>query len=201
MRRCITAVYTASTATNARRTVEDCIAPGAFGRLRNSCMLRSWHIIHHVLQTPQQGETRCAASHVSVLWWNFPYNPRALQQILEHVGLETVGALATRSTCTSKDFEAWPGGVITQTLWHVRFPRGTLEGAFGSAATTGGLHFSYCTRLSVHSFFSVSSNIIRLFCTSYTENRKKLKQAKKKCFGPVVVCTYTRETLRHLVRL
>jgi hypothetical protein len=44
-------------------------------------------------------------------------------------------------------------GVITQPFWHVRFPRGTLEGAFGSSATTGGLHFCYCTRLSVHQFF------------------------------------------------
>jgi hypothetical protein len=31
-----------------------------------------------------------------------------------------------------------PRGVITQPFWHVRFPRGTLEGAFGSSVTTGG---------------------------------------------------------------
>jgi hypothetical protein len=30
-------------------------------------------------------------------------------------------------------------GVITQPLWHVRFPRGGLEDAFGSSATTAGL--------------------------------------------------------------
>jgi hypothetical protein len=30
-------------------------------------------------------------------------------------------------------------GVITQALWHVRSPRGVLEDAFGSSATTGGL--------------------------------------------------------------
>jgi hypothetical protein len=30
-------------------------------------------------------------------------------------------------------------GVITQPFWHVRSPRGVLEGAFGNSATTGGL--------------------------------------------------------------
>jgi hypothetical protein len=54
-------------------------------------------------------------------------------------------------------------GVITQPFWHVRFPRGTFEGAFGGSATTGGLHFTCCTRLSVHQFFLESSKIFRLF--------------------------------------
>jgi hypothetical protein len=71
-------------------------------------------------------------------------------------------------------------GVITQPSWHVRFPRGTLEDAFGSSATTGGLHFTCCTRLSVHQFFfGVIENFSPLLSPPHRKSKKKLKQAKK----------------------
>jgi hypothetical protein len=64
-------------------------------------------------------------------------------------------------------------GVITQPFWHVRFPRATLEGAFGSSATTGGLHFCTVPDFRFIICFSVSSESFRLFCSSHTGNRKK----------------------------
>jgi hypothetical protein len=41
---------------------------------------------------------------------------------------------------------------------HLRSSRGTLEDAFGNSATTGGLHFSLCSRFSIYHFFGVSEN-------------------------------------------
>jgi hypothetical protein len=41
--------------------------------------------------------------------------------------------------CNKVQFLCTSRGAITQPLWHVRFPRGDLEDAFGSSATTAGL--------------------------------------------------------------
>jgi hypothetical protein len=88
--------------------------------------------------------------------------------------------------------------VITQALWHVRFPRGVLEDAVGSSVTTGGLHFPPSTPLSVHLFFSVTSKKISpLSDVPHRKSEKKVKTGKK-CFEPVVVCYYSRKTLGHL---
>jgi hypothetical protein len=77
------------------------------------------------------------------------------------------------------DVRPWRG-VITQPFWHVRLPRGTLEGAFGNSATTGGLHFTYCTRLSVHHFFfGVIENFSPLLSPPHRKSKKRLKRAKK----------------------
>jgi hypothetical protein len=64
-------------------------------------------------------------------------------------------------------------GVITHPSWHVRFPRGFLQGAFGSSATTGGLHSFYCTRLSVHqNFFGVIEKFSPLMYLSHRQSKK-----------------------------
>jgi hypothetical protein len=85
-------------------------------------------------------------------------------------------------------------GVITQPLWHVRFPRGGLEDAFGSSATTAGLLPKCRYVLPPESYlFSISrverpkeAKNIRLSRKKNQDIETKLPDAKKHSMMPLV---------------
>jgi hypothetical protein len=77
-------------------------------------------------------------------------------------------------------------GVITQPFWHVRSPRGVLEGVFGSSATTGGLlprcRYDLPLESQIFSIFGVKrakeAKLFR-FRQKKQNNEKKLPNWKK----------------------
>jgi hypothetical protein len=72
-------------------------------------------------------------------------------------------------------------GVITQPFWHVRFPRGTLEGAFGSSATTGGFLRRCRYDLSPESHFFSIFGVKRAKEGKFFDEAKKNSINRKKC--------------------
>jgi hypothetical protein len=72
-------------------------------------------------------------------------------------------------------------GVITQPLWHVTFPRGDLEDAFGSSATTAGLlpTCRYVLPPESH-FFSISGVERPKQAKKYSIRSKKNQDIEKK---------------------
>jgi hypothetical protein len=77
----------------------------------------------------------------------------------------------------------------------------TFGNAFGSSATTGGLHFLWCILFSVHLFFWISSKNFRPTETLTPKIEKEVKMGEKKYFEPVVLCSYTIGTPGHLCLL